>query len=130
VTNSTANGLGRLVRQPRAEHRRAIADVARQRTGVDAVVSFRDGLLLAVNLGNDADTTGAIYGQLAGAHYGLPGIPKPWQTKVAQADLILRLADRLQSAHRKGDVAFPTPLATNDVTMENKRSKGFKTQDH
>ena len=31
---------------------------------------FREGALLAVNLGDDADTTGAIYGQLAGAHYG------------------------------------------------------------
>ena len=39
---------------------------------------FRDGALLAVNLGNDADTTGAIYGQLAGAFYGLEGIPEEW----------------------------------------------------
>ena len=57
--------------------------------------TFRDGLLLAVNLGNDADTTGAIYGQLAGAHYGLSGIPEPWQRKVAEPDLILQLADGL-----------------------------------
>jgi len=63
--------------------------------------SFRDGLLLAVNLGNDADTTGAIYGQLAGAHYGLPGIPEPWKAKVANADLILRLADQLISPHQE-----------------------------
>ncbi|MDP2644144.1 MAG: ADP-ribosylglycohydrolase family protein [Desulfobacterales bacterium] len=32
--------------------------------------SFREGCLFAVNLGDDADTTGAIYGQLAGAFYG------------------------------------------------------------
>ncbi|WP_351090088.1 ADP-ribosylglycohydrolase family protein, partial [Shewanella sp. S1-49-MNA-CIBAN-0167] len=32
--------------------------------------SFETGALLAVNLGEDADTTGAIYGQLAGAYYG------------------------------------------------------------
>ena len=57
--------------------------------------SFRDGLLLAVNLGDDADTTGAIYGQLAGAYYGVGGNPMPWQAKVSQADLILRLADQL-----------------------------------
>ncbi len=57
--------------------------------------TFRDGLLLAVNLGDDADTTGAIYGQLAGAHYGLSGVPESWQAKVAKADLILILADRL-----------------------------------
>jgi len=33
-------------------------------------VSFEEGALLAVNLGNDADTTGAVYGQIAGAFYG------------------------------------------------------------
>lgn len=33
--------------------------------------SFKEGMLLAVNLGDDADTTGAIYGQLAGAYYGV-----------------------------------------------------------
>ncbi|NPV52394.1 MAG: ADP-ribosylglycohydrolase family protein [Firmicutes bacterium] len=32
--------------------------------------SFEEGCLLAVNLGNDADTTGAVYGQLVGAFYG------------------------------------------------------------
>ena len=37
--------------------------------------TFEDGCLLAVNLGEDADTTGAIYGQLAGTYYGLANIP-------------------------------------------------------
>jgi ADP-ribosylglycohydrolase len=37
--------------------------------------NFRDGALLAVNLGDDADTTGAVYGQLAGAYYGEPASP-------------------------------------------------------
>ena len=37
--------------------------------------SFEEGALLAVNLGDDADTTGAVYGQLAGALYGVEGIP-------------------------------------------------------
>ena len=40
--------------------------------------SFKEGALLAVNLGGDADTTGAVYGQLAGAFYGLKGIPEDW----------------------------------------------------
>ena len=39
--------------------------------------SFGDGCLLAVNLGDDADTTAAIYGQLAGAYYGIDGTPLP-----------------------------------------------------
>ena len=42
--------------------------------------SFEDGCLLAVNLGEDADTVGAIYGQLAGAYYGLVKYPKNGQT--------------------------------------------------
>ncbi len=35
---------------------------------------FREAVLLAVNLGDDADTTGAICGQLAGAYYGIEEI--------------------------------------------------------
>jgi ADP-ribosylglycohydrolase len=57
--------------------------------------SFRDGCLRGVNLGNDADTTGAVYGQLAGAFYGEEGIPAGWRAKLAQRELIERLAGRL-----------------------------------
>ncbi|EXJ15921.1 ADP-ribosylglycohydrolase family protein [Imhoffiella purpurea] len=57
--------------------------------------SFRDGALRAVNLGEDADTTGAIYGQLAGAYYGLSAIPESWRRALAMVDAILGLADRL-----------------------------------
>ena len=47
--------------------------------------SFRKGALRAVNLGNDADTTGAIYGQLAGAFYGVNGIPQDWLERLAMS---------------------------------------------
>ncbi len=57
--------------------------------------SFREGCLLAVNLGDDADTTGAVYGQLAGAFYGEQGIPQSWRMRLAQRPLIESLADRL-----------------------------------
>jgi ADP-ribosylglycohydrolase len=57
--------------------------------------TFREGALLAVNLGNDADTTGAIYGQLAGAHYGESGIPTRWLEKLAKRDLLEQMAERL-----------------------------------
>jgi ADP-ribosylglycohydrolase len=40
--------------------------------------SIRGAILLAVNLGDDADTTGAICGQLAGAFYGSEGLPERW----------------------------------------------------
>jgi ADP-ribosyl-[dinitrogen reductase] hydrolase len=54
---------------------------------------FRTGALLAVNLGDDADTTGAIYGQLAGAFYGESGIPGEWRERLAHPELLDRLAD-------------------------------------
>lgn len=56
---------------------------------------FRHGCLLAVNLGDDADTTGAIYGQIAGAYYGEKGIPADWRSKLARRDDIEQLADQL-----------------------------------
>lgn len=57
--------------------------------------SFRDGALLAVNLGEDADTTGAVYGQLAGAFYGAGAIPEGWRSKLAHWELIESYADQL-----------------------------------
>ncbi len=57
--------------------------------------SFEEGALLAVNLGEDADTTGAVYGQLAGAFYGVDGIPSQWLEKLSQREMIVSFADRL-----------------------------------
>lgn len=57
--------------------------------------TFRDAVLLAVNLGDGADTTGAVCGQLAGALYGEDGIPTDWLTKLVMVDEIRELADRL-----------------------------------
>lgn len=57
--------------------------------------TYEEGCLLAVNLGDDADTTAAIYGQIAGAHYGLEGIPARWRERIAHRDLIFDLADGL-----------------------------------
>jgi ADP-ribosylglycohydrolase len=57
--------------------------------------TFRDGALLAVNLGDDADTTGAVYGQLGGAFYGVSAIPAAWRERVAHRNMIESLADEL-----------------------------------
>ncbi|MFC3750238.1 ADP-ribosylglycohydrolase family protein [Paenibacillus sp. GCM10012306] len=57
--------------------------------------SFAEGALLAVNLGDDADTTGAVYGQIAGAYYGLSGIPAAWRDKLAMREVITDYAERL-----------------------------------
>jgi ADP-ribosylglycohydrolase len=49
---------------------------------------FQDAVLKAVNLGDDADTTGAICGQLAGAYWGELGIPVEWREELARSDMI------------------------------------------
>ncbi|HTA64663.1 MAG TPA: ADP-ribosylglycohydrolase family protein [Xanthomonadaceae bacterium] len=60
--------------------------------------SFEDAILTAANLGDDADTTAAITGQIAGAYYGAGVIPQAWlhklhaRTKIE--DLSRRLHDR------------------------------------
>ena len=59
--------------------------------------SFRAGALLVVNLGDDADTTGAIYGQIAGAHYAAQSIPPSWRQKLAIATKITSLATSLHA---------------------------------
>jgi ADP-ribosyl-[dinitrogen reductase] hydrolase len=60
--------------------------------------TFQEGCLMAVNLGEDADTTGAVYGQLAGAYYGKSGIPKRWVDKLVKRDLIESIIDKLMKA--------------------------------
>lgn len=60
--------------------------------------SFREGALLVVNLGDDADTTGAVFGQLAGAVYGEDGIPAEWRERLALRETIEQLADALHGA--------------------------------
>jgi len=57
--------------------------------------NFKDGCLLAVNLGDDADTTGAIYGQLAGAFYGDADLPEKWRAKLAMPEHIKRFGEKL-----------------------------------
>lgn len=54
--------------------------------------SFQDAVLLAANLGDDADTTAAITGQLAGALYGNSGIPSSWLHQLAWREKIEELA--------------------------------------
>jgi len=63
--------------------------------------NFADGVLAAVNLGEDADTTAAVYGQLAGAYYGISGIPDGWRDGILYKKKIVRLAERLYTASRE-----------------------------
>ena len=50
-----------------------------------------------MNLGDDADTTGAVYGQIAGAYYGLDAILRDWRNKIAISGLITTLAEKLHN---------------------------------
>ena len=62
--------------------------------------TFGNAILMAANLGDDADTTAAICGQVAGAYYGAMGIPEAWLSKLTMLQEITDLADRLYSASR------------------------------
>ena len=57
--------------------------------------TFEAGCLAAANLGNDADTTAAVYGELAGAFYGLNAIPGAWRDLLAKKDLLEDFSGRL-----------------------------------
>jgi ADP-ribosylglycohydrolase len=66
---------------------------------------FRSCVLAAVNLGEDADTTGAVAGGLAGLAYGRASVPEEWVSALARASEIESLAGRFSSL-----VASPSPL--------------------
>ncbi len=57
--------------------------------------NFRDAILLAANLGDDADSVAATAGQIAGALYGVSGMPQEWVENVAWSEHIQYLARQL-----------------------------------
>jgi len=87
--NAVANGSFRLQEPPKIKGTGYVVD------SLEAALwafhkssNFKDGCLLAVNLGADADTTSAIYGQIAGAYYGIEGIPIEWRKTLAHSSII------------------------------------------
>ena len=58
---------------------------------------FHSGALAVVNLGDDADTTGAVYGQIAGAAYGERAVPEGWRERLTAGNAIGEFADALLS---------------------------------
>ena len=62
---------------------------------VARTADFRNAVLLAANLADDADTVAAVTGQLAGALYGLSGIPGHWLDRIVWKDRLLEVAQRL-----------------------------------
>jgi ADP-ribosyl-[dinitrogen reductase] hydrolase len=65
---------------------------------VETTHSFSDAILKAVNLGDDADSVGAVAGQLAGARYGLSAIPTNWRNTLMSGDKIENLGRALFKA--------------------------------
>ena len=59
--------------------------------------NFKEAILMATNLGDDADTTAAICGQVAGAFYGESGIPTQWLELLAMKEIIGALAENLEA---------------------------------
>jgi len=71
--------------------------------------SFEKGALAAVNLGDDTDTTAAIYGQLAGAYYGYKNLPQHWVKHVYAKKFILNLSKWITY---EGQKWHPTEVTT------------------
>ena len=70
--------------------------------------NFRNAVLLAANLADDADTVAAVSGQLAGAIYGLSGIPDAWLARLAWRDRLLEAGRRL--------ITEPSPVGQTPST--------------
>lgn len=73
---------------------------------------FREAVLTAVNLGDDADTVGAVTGQIAGALWGLSGIPPEWCRRLAWAHKIETVATQLFDAGISPDGKGPCCLGS------------------
>ena len=73
--------------------------------------SFKDASLAIANLGGDADTNCAIYGQLGGAFYGIEAIPASWRSTLYQGEEIDALARALV------DLRLEEPLTRFDEDL-------------
>lgn len=83
-----------------------------------STASFEECLIGIVNQGGDADTTGAIGGMIAGAHYGLEGLPHKWLNKLDKKirnevdETAVRLID-LSPLKRQKHIFQPTKITAN-----------------
>jgi ADP-ribosyl-[dinitrogen reductase] hydrolase len=57
--------------------------------------TFREGALLAANLGRDCDVVAATYGQISGAYHGVSAIPGIWRNSLMRQEVVVDTADRL-----------------------------------
>jgi len=83
--------------------------------------SFEDGAILAANLGGDADTVAAVYGQIAGAYYGEQLIDPNWIKQLSKFHIFYLYADKLL---RYGLCDYPQALLLDKDFYENKIKRG------
>ncbi|CAF3970212.1 unnamed protein product [Rotaria sordida] len=76
--------------------------------------SFEEGALKAVNLGDDADTVGAIYGMLAGAYYGVNAILIEWREKCSFQGLVQTIADEILIQSQQRTAAIEQKSASSN----------------
>ena len=73
--------------------------------GATAITAFRSSagyrstVERAIEFGNDTDTTAAVAGGLAGAHWGLESIPSEWLEQMRGRDIVVPLVERLTAGY-------------------------------
>ncbi|CAF1079739.1 unnamed protein product [Rotaria sp. Silwood1] len=86
--------------------------------------SFETGALKAVNLGDDTDTTAAIYGQLAGAYYGYKKLPEKWLECMYAKDFILCVSSWISY---EGEAWFKNQMIPDTSVLINTGARGYHT---
>lgn len=98
--------------------------------------SFKKGVLLAVNLGDDTDTTAAIYGQLAGAYYGYKRLHQDWVKNIYAEDFIQCLSEWVAyegsrwvpSGDEPSSAALVTAISTEHTDKQGHKSESSKSK--
>ncbi|CAF1078048.1 unnamed protein product [Rotaria sp. Silwood1] len=81
---------------------------------------FEKGALNAVNLGDDTDTTAAIYGQLAGAYYGYKELPKKWSDSIYAKNFILCVSSWIAYEGEQWTINQKAPDTDHLITFSNR----------
>lgn len=92
-----------------------------------ATDNFEEALLKAVNLGDDADTVGAIAGGLAGLYYGYENVPDEWKGQIIRGDEIIALCEMMEDADRNLSIKL-TSDDLEDGTRLEKAIKVFNSE--
>ena len=101
----SVTSLERFVRTPESEIKSSGYVVHTLEAALWAFFStstFQEGALKVVNLGDDADTVGAVYGGLSGAWYGIEAIPREWIEGLQAKSMLEKVAEGVVKLVEKG----------------------------